>query len=318
MPNIIMHTIFADEIIEELGLKLDDKQKQLFEIGANGPDFLFFHGMNPAHFVNDGTIRKLGSMAHSEKINLFYEMSLKCLEKEKDECIQNQMKAYISGHLCHWALDSIVHPYVFYRTGNCKGESSWWHHRFESLLDAIVLKVKREQTIQDYKVSQICDLSLEQARSIVRFYVPIAKNVYHMDIKPHQIWQSLQDWHAIQNILYDASGNKYKMISNIEHIFHKENALSGLIVPNYPDDPFDVCNLLHKEWVHPCDDTITSTESIFDLYDRAIERARQVIELYMDALHTQDYSHLLVFLDNQNYDLGISERKEMKYFHLIY
>lgn len=51
MPNIITHVLFARELKEK---SLSDEQVQkvnfnqaLYEIGANGPDFLYFHGVNP-------------------------------------------------------------------------------------------------------------------------------------------------------------------------------------------------------------------------------------------------------------------------------
>ena len=47
MPNIITHTIFAEKVLNALS---DNKYKTMilnhkeeFLIGANGPDFLFFH-----------------------------------------------------------------------------------------------------------------------------------------------------------------------------------------------------------------------------------------------------------------------------------
>ena len=53
MPNIITHTLFAQEIfdkVDEATHDLFEPRLQLLEIGSNGPDFLFFHGMNPKDF----------------------------------------------------------------------------------------------------------------------------------------------------------------------------------------------------------------------------------------------------------------------------
>ena len=46
MPNIITHTLFADEFLQEASPSLKEwlePRRQLVEIGSNGPDFLFFH-----------------------------------------------------------------------------------------------------------------------------------------------------------------------------------------------------------------------------------------------------------------------------------
>ncbi len=53
MPNIITHTLFAQEIfdkVDENTHALFEPRLHLLEIGSNGPDFLFFHGMNPKDF----------------------------------------------------------------------------------------------------------------------------------------------------------------------------------------------------------------------------------------------------------------------------
>ena len=180
MPNIITHTLFAQEIfdkVDEATHDLFEPRLQLLEIGSNGPDFLFFHGMNPKDFYKKSDLRVAGSMFHAAHVNDFYQKALISIRNEQDEDIKKDMMTYVCGHLCHWALDATSHPYVFYRTGPCKGKSAWYHHRFESLLDAIMLKVKRECTIEDFKFYEVCDVTKEQARAIARIYVVAIRQI---------------------------------------------------------------------------------------------------------------------------------------------
>ena len=224
-----------------------------------------------------------------------------------------------SGHLCHWALDATSHPYVFYRTGTCKGKSAWYHHRFESLMDAIMLKVKKECTIEDFKFYEISDASKEEVRAIARIYVPAIRQILGFEIKPHQIMESLKDWHFIESLFYDASGDKLKALQALETFTKAYNSLSGYIVPNEPDDPYDVMNLLHTRWVHPSDDTLVSTESFFDLYDKAQLLAMEAIRLFLAACENPDLDgDLLNLIQDRNYNLGTNDHKEMLNFDLIY
>ena len=62
MPNIITHILFTDDVYE----KLDDpkydfleSRLQLMEVGGNGPDFLFFHNLNPTSFMKKTPLRKM-------------------------------------------------------------------------------------------------------------------------------------------------------------------------------------------------------------------------------------------------------------------
>ena len=201
MPNIITHTLFAREIKEKLDWPIQElikKNPQLFDIGSNGPDFLFFHCFSPKRVYHKKTLRSLGGQAHVKHISEFYLSAIDSIRKEKDPQIREQMLVYTMGHLCHWALDSTAHPYVYYRTGNERQRDSWWHHRLESLIDAIMLKVKKECTISDFRVYEVCDTTLDQARAIARIWVPVGRNVFGKDVQPHEIKESLDDWHFMQ------------------------------------------------------------------------------------------------------------------------
>ena len=322
MPNIITHTLFAQEIfdkVDEATHDLFEPRLQLLEIGSNGPDFLFFHGMNPKDFYKKSDLRVAGSMFHAAHVNDFYQKALISIRNEQDEDIKKDMMTYVCGHLCHWALDAISHPYVFYRTGPCKGKSAWYHHRFESLLDAIMLKVKRECTIEDFKFYEVCDVTKEQARAIARIYVVAIRQILGFDIKPHQILESLNDWHFIETLFYDASGDKLKALQTLETFTKAYNSLSGYIVPNHPDDPYDVMNLLHTRWHHPSDSSFVSTESFFDLYDRAQLLAMEAIRLFLAACQNPDLDEdLLLLIKDRNYNLGVSNQAEMTNFDLIF
>lgn len=322
MPNIITHTLFAQEIfdkVDEATHDLFEPRLQLLEIGSNGPDFLFFHGMNPKDFYKKSDLRVAGSMFHAAHVNDFYQKALISIRNEQDEDIKKDMMIYVCGHLCHWALDAISHPYVFYRTGPCKGKSAWYHHRFESLLDAIMLKVKRECTIEDFKFYEVCDVTKEQARAIARIYVVAIRQILGFDIKPHQILESLNDWHFIETLFYDASGDKLKALQTLETFTKAYNSLSGYIVPNHPDDPYDVMNLLHTRWHHPSDSSFVSTESFFDLYDRAQLLAMEAIRLFLAACQNPDLDEdLLLLIKDRNYNLGVSNQTEMTNFDLIF
>ena len=76
MPNIYTHVIFAQELVNTT---MTSKQKdmlenrsQLYEIGANGPDYLYFHGTTPKKVKEKSHVRTLGKYCHRRGINDFY------------------------------------------------------------------------------------------------------------------------------------------------------------------------------------------------------------------------------------------------------
>ena len=113
---------------------------QEYRIGCNGPDFLFFHDILPLWKKQNKRVSRIGGKIHQENINLFYKIAIQIYHDEKDLTIKEALASYICGHFLHWRLDSIMHPYVVYRTGFNEPTSSGYHHRFESMMDTILLK----------------------------------------------------------------------------------------------------------------------------------------------------------------------------------
>lgn len=305
MPNIITHTLFADDMLKALG-EPDwlAERKQLMEVGSNGPDILFFEGLSPKRFFKTGKLPSIGNKLHASHVNAFYQSAIDSIRAESDPLIRQDMEAYAIGHLCHWALDSTMHPYVFYKTGDCsKGKSASRHHRMESLMDAIMLKVKKNVTIKEADISEVANCSMEQARAIARIYVPAIERIFGQEIKPHLIKNTLDDWCFMQRLFHDPKGGKISTLRKIEKVAGLKNQFSGFIVPNNTVDDYDVMNLLHKEWLNPATHE-RSTASVFELYSLALNKAQEVVHLFMEALQNPEKEKAFFdYLGDRNYEM---------------
>lgn len=322
MPNLITHHIFAQEaakLLKDKELKECIQQyQQLYGIGSSGPDFLFFYHMCPWDLNKDHTLNALGSKIHSSHINDFYAKAINIIQHEKNIKLQNKELSYLMGHICHWALDMTTHPYIFYRTGNCRGISASYHHRFESMLDAMMLKKWRQTDIFEYDCSTICDFDQAMLQAIARIYVPITKEIFHQDIKVYQIKECLESWKQIQKLLRDPNNRKTNFLKIMEKMFHQPWMITGHIIPKVIDDTYDVLNLHHKEWKHPCD-AQSSTSSFPQLFDEALFLAKEAMEMiYACVKGRADIQELNNLLQNRAYDTGREEGIEMKYFDVIY
>ena len=323
MPNIITHKIFAEEILKKMKKKdietIIYKYPQIYYIGSNGPDFLFFSHAKPWESFKDHTLNTIGSQLHAAHVNAFYEIALRCVKEQENQEIKEMMMSYLFGHLTHWALDKTTHPYIFYKTGNCKGASAGLHHRFESMMDTMMLSKFKGISIKNYRSSKICEFDDDILRAISRIYVPVAKEIFNKDIKVNQIRESLQSWHDIQDLLYDPNNIKYSVLKVMEGVIKKPWLISGNVVKAKIDSKYDVLNEEKKLWVHPCDDTIQSHASFMELFNEANSIANSVIEKAYGCIEYQaDIQNLLDELNDEAYDTGLSGSHEFKYFDIIY
>ena len=109
------------------------RNMEAFILGANGPDPLFCYQMYNPFRIND--LSRLGSVMHNEKTALFLKnlFTLARTDAQKDYCL---------GFLCHYSLDSLIHPYVNYITEayGLPFNIPSGHGYFESALDSLISK----------------------------------------------------------------------------------------------------------------------------------------------------------------------------------
>lgn len=323
MPNIITHKIFAEEVLRHIKhpqiQKVIEEHLQLYYIGSNGPDFLFFYHAKPWEALKNHEPNQIGSDLHKKGVNAFYHSALQSIQKEGNHRVQEHMLAYVFGHLCHWALDMITHPYIFHRTGDCKGLSASHHHRFESMMDTLMLKKYHNKDIKDYPFYEICTYDEDMLKAIARIYVPAVQEALQKELKVYDIRIALNEWKDIQKLLYDPHNRKAPILKSIEKAIQKPWLISGNVVPKEMDLNFDILNLEKKTWMHPCDEIEIYNDSFLDLFDKAIHIAIEAITNVYDCIenHESDMK-LLSLLKDRAYDTGMSDEREMKWFSLIY
>lgn len=315
MPNIITHYLFATSVKKKLNnqevLAAIKEYPQEYTIGSNGPDFLFFY-----HFFSKSSeyaqVRKLGNELHAGHINRFYEIALNAYRNERDEDVKQAMLSYIAGHLCHWALDSTTHPYIFYRTGDCHGKSASMHHRFESMMDTMMLKKLLDRDIRKFPFYSLARSGLISDRVISNIYEPVARELFQIQLGKSEIRDCLAEWEKILKLTYDPRGWKAKTLAIYEKKVDHPYLYSGNIVPAQIDPTYDVLNEKKKEWNYPVDETRKSTASFMELFEGAIDLALDCINAI------EDESQLMILLDNRTYDKGVNDQREMVSFDYSY
>lgn len=323
MPNIITHKLFAERVFENLNKhdirSIIEKYPQIYYIGSNGPDFLFFYHAKPWESYKKHTLNRLGSQMHSSHINEFYETALQCIQNQTRQDVKEMMMSYLFGHLCHWALDKTTHPYIFHKTGDCKGKSAAMHHRFESMMDTLMLEKLKGMDIKDYPAYKICEYDEDILRAIARIYVPVAKAVYHQEIKVFALREALNSWYDIQKMLHDPRNIKFSILQGVERVVRKPYAISGNIVKCRAEEQYDILNEEKGSWVHPCDEHISSTASFLELFEEASIVAQHVIEKAYGCLeYNSDVQNVMDILQNQAYDTGMDGEKTFQFFDVIY
>lgn len=171
MPDLWTHYFFAKEVMIENHLK--DLDTSIYYFAAQGPDFLFYLDFYPWKKKDkEVDYSDLGSILHIEKTNEVLQLVFSMLEN------QNQaLRSYLYGFLTHYALDSRVHPFVFF---HAKDETQ--HKRLEMTIDVAMYKQRRSKKITKEDALTIFDVGRELPKEIIGFYQHLALALFGREI----------------------------------------------------------------------------------------------------------------------------------------
>lgn len=147
MPAGYTHYCFGKDVYKHLDdQNIKDlllRNENCFLIGLHGPDIFFYERWN-----------KIARKMHQEKANTFF-------EKAQDIIQSEAQLAYILGFICHYLLDSQMHPYIKRMIKNTNMD----HFEIESDYDRLLLKRNHQDPLHKeiyehirFKEKEICTI----------------------------------------------------------------------------------------------------------------------------------------------------------------
>jgi hypothetical protein len=278
MPNIWTHLIFGQQVLRMLGeskLIAAPQMKRLFNMGCQGPDFLFYHHFLP--WKKGKTMNRLGSAMHTQNCGPAISEMLEAvtgLSASKDT--PDPAVVYAIGFVLHHTLDRNIHPYVFSRSGFRK----WDHQRFEVMLDTLVARKKLGLETWKTPVWRELDYGGVFPRKIVDAFELIAACCYPQ-LAPfimREDWnRANRDMIRAQRLFYDPSGiRRVLTFGQIEPLVYKKET---------PE--LDILNESRRPWVVPTDNTMKRDDSFDMMWDKAMHESTAIIRTVLKWLRAE-------------------------------
>lgn len=320
MPATITHAYFGKDIYEVLpsyiNSKLDLKRVMMF---SQNTDALMFY--NLFSLFPGKKIRKLSKYCHITNTRGFF---INLLNYIKDNNIDDtDTYSFLVGFICHYVLDSTVHPFVTYKTGvfDRKNPNTYKYNNVHAFMEAFIDNdmVKRREKINPYKYNVS-----KTAFSTKKFSKDLNSAIYFVYDKTYDVkdmdkiyYKSLKQMkHALYLFRRDRFGIKKFFYKVLDTITPKNCYRFEAISYHYPlEDKNNFLNSNNDLWRYPTDYDKTSTESFIDLYIKALEEAKSIICDSFEYLNGKDIDLNKVFT-NKNYVTGedCDIEKELKYF----
>lgn len=323
MPGFVTHHFFGYDVFRAVENKMlryaCSKFRSSFLLGLQGPDIFFNHV--PALLHQDA--RNIGSFLHENRVNLFFDNCFKELSKASRED-KKIILSYVCGFLCHYALDSSCHPFIYARTNYIPNRSSYEyisaHSDIENVIDGIILKERKGIKLSDFKQHTTYLIRGKEKKIICRLLSNVIMatcgDIYkplYFNVTPNYIKKVLFEGAITSKILNDPKGYKKRLVSYLEDKLMPYHLLADKFVTNLTIPINDPLNLSHDTWYNPWNNEIKSSNSFIDEYNRAKLFACKI----MNAIDTDmffssnsfsecKYKNLLHVIDSYSYHSGLS------------
>lgn len=318
MPNIITHHYFAEDVLK-------NSKKDIINDFISEKDFyyLFTQSFDPFFVYEILPFReKLGYFLHDNYIDTFFINYIKIMKKEKLEK-NSAVLAALYGHLTHYVLDSITHPYIIYECGEYnknKPETYKYvgvHTQMEVEIDAYLYETRENKSFKNLKFHQV-NPKKKLNKNILKLLNKIYEETFNVKNGGIKYQKALNiSYFGLKYITNDKHGRKKSLYQKIDKIIPNKGRKFETFSYYVTSIDKSIFNLEHHLWYNPCDKTIKSTESFFELYDKAISVCVTLFEATKKYINEEiglkEYQEIL---KDNSYVTGLSWHKkdELQYF----
>ena len=324
MPSSMTHNYFMQDIYN----KLDNNIKKSFNIEdaktfAQGPDIFYFYNM--CFGKKSKNYRKMGNYMHKHNVNLYFKNMISYI-KDNNLINNKQCISFLYGTIAHFVLDSVVHPFVFYKTGVfIKGKPhtykySGLHQEMEYYLDAYMIFQNEKIEAKDFRMYKYMLNNNKLSNDTLNLIGNVIKETYNYDNMDKIYEKCIKDMKRFYKFFnYDHYGIKKSIYAIVDIItpkrFIRKKKFSFYLTHNSKKH---YLNTEKSEWNHPLDIYETYNYSFIELYVIAIEKAINIINevnniLNKDRTYNKKIENIF---NNLSYTTGknCENNSSMKYF----
>ena len=261
MPDVAVHAAFGREVLASLPEEIREYLlPDPYTFALFGPDPWFMY--KPWH-RREGRGRRM----HTGKPGLFLSSLLR---QAGNSDARREMFSYLSGFLCHYALDSIAHPYIIYVTAE-ERVFPRSHMSLEHALDAFEIRRGGYEA---------------EKHPVTKHYYPLVRLPESLRPDLDAVFEEVYGWKNCWKVL-NRSCRRYRLcyrfLENPRGLAARLARLTKrdvLCSMAYSESQFlsaDPENTEHRVWKHPFDPSLSFSDSFPELREKARQFAVQLI-----------------------------------------
>lgn len=325
MAGTITHAYFAIDVYNKLDKKTKlflENNKEDIKTYAQGHDILFFY--YSFNIKKSSNIRTYAKVFHKTKTKLFFYNMIEYIKKNNLQ-YDPKIISFLYGYICHYKLDSIIHPYVTYKGGIFKKENKETykynskHSDIESYIDAYMIKQKENINPGKFKCYNFCFNNSKITQNLLDLINYTFYKTYNINNIGKYYKKSI--W--IMKNLYKICRYDPFMIKKASYKFI-DKLLPNNITKLYPisyaynlnNDNYYL-NTDHKKWNHPRYKEEIYNLSVIDLYKKSLKETTELINNINQVLYCgKNINYLNNFLLDISFSSGklCNDKTKNKFF----
>lgn len=321
MPATVVHAYFAKDVRDILPSEIKEKtnEDRVKMFGQSMDSLMFYNLFRP---FSGKKIRVFSAYFHKNKTQNFF-INLINYIKYNNLSMDEDVSSFLVGSICHYVLDSTIHPFIIYKTGhfNKKYKNTYKYnnvHAFmETFLDNDMIRRRELCKPYDFPIGTFCfklntfSSDLKQTLDycfLKTFDIKNMSKIYFSSLK--------QMRNALVLFRKDSFGMKKLVYKTVDTFTSRKIFRFEAISYHYPlEDKHDYLNASHKLWRNPINYSITSKESFLDLYLKSLKLAKVLVCASFDYINGKNIELDKVFT-NKSYLSGLECEvgDDFKYF----
>lgn len=306
MPSVISHWLLGKRVLPLLREREDLVLKErCFLWGCQGPDILNYHKLMP--WRGGTNLRRFVKPLHEVDPSVLFSALASPPAQLRGE-LSDHHTSYALGMCCHYALDSIVEPYIerledHLRKTDPRGKKYNYRADIESALDVMLLRHDKNLLPDEIKLVDCVPTGRSTSDAVSLEISYIIESMFGVCLAEGSAKRLANDVRTAMHLMNDPHGRRKGVVSSVEKLVNVSGGkTSSYFRPMVEDLECDYANLLHGEWSPISDPSRVSRDDYFMMADKAEKYFFTVADIFLNALREGEKCSIPDF-DNDGGDL---------------
>jgi hypothetical protein len=291
MPEFTAHYLFGEQALErfspEIFSVINDTESNCaaFRWGLQGPDLLFY-----TKILRDrGWLARAGAAIHHTDPDTVFSAILSYTLARKDTPEYGTLRSYLYGFICHYALDSKTHPYVYHLAAKAGDRAITTRHiRIESEIGSILYNRLTGMPVSAFKIYDQYVSAGSFVAPICRLYADLIKRLFEKRITEKQVKSGFFYCLFLNRFTYLYARNELNsmlqsaLLKGTRVVLRRFRFVNSFI--KCDDVRRDTLNLMHNAWYNLNAPETIMTDSVPDLFESAVVESVKLAQTCSEML----------------------------------